>query len=88
MMLKAILAWAGIMAVRAPIHRSEHPRNEAAHDAANRECAIFAGTQALVRRADRLSDVMESDAANIPRVSKGIDDMRAITAEVARRAIR
>ena len=88
MMLKAFLAWAGIMAVRAPILRSAHPRNDEAHDSANREQAIFAGSQAVVRRAHRLSDVMASDPTNTPRINRGIDNMRALTAEVARRADR
>jgi hypothetical protein len=88
MMLKALLAWAGIMAVRAPVPRAEHHRNDDAHEAANREQAIFAGTQALVRRSHRLTQVMDSDPTNTPRISKGIDDMRAIMAEVARRADR
>ena len=88
MMIKALLAWAGIMAVRPPIPRQDHPRNDAAHEAANREQAIFAGSQAVVKRSLHLSDAMASDPSNTRRISKGIDDMRVITAEVARRADR
>ncbi|MGI3900514.1 MAG: hypothetical protein ACRYGP_28405 [Janthinobacterium lividum] len=88
MMIKALLAWAGVMAVRAPILRSVHPRNDEAHEAANREQAIFAGSQAVVRRAHRLSEIMDSDPTNTPRINRGIDNMRALTAEVARRADR
>ncbi len=88
MMVKAFLAWAGLMAIRAPVHRVDHHPCEAAHEAANREQAIFSGAQAVARRFHRLSDVMESDPSNIPRVNKGIDDMRTLMAEVARRAER
>ena len=88
MMLKAILAWAGIMAARAPVARVEHPRNDEVHEAANREQAIFAGNQALVRRSHQLSLVMDLDPTNTPRVNKRVINMRAIMAEVARRADR
>ena len=88
MMLKAFLAWAGIMAVRTPIPRAERTFCTEAHEAANREQAIFAGSQAVVQRSIRLSDAMASDPTNTHRIRKGVDDMRTLTAEVARRADR
>lgn len=88
MMMKAFLAWAGIMAIRAPVPRTEHGRCQAFHDEADREMAIFAGAQAVVRRSQRLANVMDSDPSNTPRISKGIDDMRETMAIVARRADR
>ena len=88
MMIKAFLAWAGLMAIRAPVERLPHPSSKAFHDEVNRETAIFAGAQAVVRRVHRLSDVMDSDPANITRINRGVDDMRILMAEVARRADR
>lgn len=88
MMIKAFLAWAGIMAVRAPIARSSHAANSAAHDAANREQALFAGAQSIVRQSNRLSHVMDTTPDDVTRIQKGVSDMRSTLAEVARRADR
>lgn len=93
MMLKTFLAWAGIMAVHDPLPRirhlrCEHPRNDEAHESANREQALFSGAQAVVRQANRLSHVMDTSPADTTRIQKGVSDMRSTLAEVARRADR
>lgn len=50
--------------------------------------AIFAGAQAVARRYDQLSDVMQFDSSKTPRINEGVDRMRNLVAEVARRADR
>ena len=77
-MFKALCAWAGVMAVRAPIQRSVHRVSQLAHDAANREQALFAGSQAIIRRAARLSDTMEARPGDTAGISAGVDELRRI----------
>ena len=97
MILKALMAWAGIRAAypssepasaRAQAPCVERPHNDEAHAATNREQAIFSGAQLVAHRSLKLSQAMTSDPSNTTRISRGIDDMRTLMAEVARRAER
>ncbi len=87
MILKTLLALAGIRASR-PSDPPRRARNEVAHEAINREQSIFAGCQMVALRSMRLSEAVASDPTNGTRIRKGVDDMRTVMAEVARRADR
>ena len=81
MIMKALLAWAGLKAV-------PHIHDIRVHDALNEDTAAIAGFRIVARQSLKASEAMASDPTNEPRFRKGVDDMRATLAVVARRADR
>ncbi len=81
MILKALLTWAGLRAA---------PRfhDIRIHDALNDDTAMIAGLRCVARQSQAISRTMTSDPADTGRINEGVDRMRAILAETARRADR
>ena len=81
--LKALLAWAGIRAANHPVPQPiQRQANHLAHEIANREQAMFAGAQLVSKRSIVLSESMASDPADTLRIRTGLSDMHAIMAEM------
>ena len=75
MIIKALLAWAGLRA-------APHLHDDRVHAALNADTVSMAGFRILARQSLKVSEAMTSDPTNTARIDKGVDDMRALTARV------
>lgn len=79
--VKALLAWAGLRA-------APRPHDVRVHDALNADTATIAGFRRVARQAHAVASAIAADPEDAGRIGEGVARMRDLMAEVARRADR